>query len=110
MKTLSQKEWVAVVVAVFVIGFFFIFGEGLVSYFNNNKITVHYVGRFVDGTIFDSSVARKEPLQFVLGSGAVIKGWDEGILGMRVGGKRTLTIPPELGYGMRDYGPIAGGF
>jgi len=134
--TLNQKEWVAVFVAMFVVGFFFIFGQGMVSLFTSNskltmaevpkittqdiiygtgetampgsRITVNYVGKFEDGAIFDSSLSRNEPFQFVLGAGQVIKGWDEGIVGMRVGGKRTLTIPPSLGYGATNYGPIPG--
>ena len=71
-----------------------------------DRVVVNYVGHFVDGTVFDSSVARNEPFQFVLGSGQVIKGWDIGIAGMKVGGQRLLSIPPELGYGSTDYGPI----
>ena len=62
-------------------------------------VVVHYVGRLADGTQFDSSRARRDPLDFSLGAGDVIKGWDEGVPGMRVGGKRRLTIPPELAYG-----------
>ena len=62
-------------------------------------VLVHYVGRLADGTQFDSSRARRDPLDFALGAGDMIKGWDEGIPGMRVGGKRRLTIPPELAYG-----------
>ncbi len=134
---LQQKEWIAVSVAMFVVGFFFIFGQTLITAFRNtrtntivaktpditiedtligggdvatpgSRLTVNYVGRLADGTVFDSSLERNEPFQFVLGAGQVIKGWDEGIVGMRVGGKRTLTIPPELGYGPNDYGPIPG--
>ncbi|MCX6702164.1 MAG: FKBP-type peptidyl-prolyl cis-trans isomerase [Candidatus Zambryskibacteria bacterium] len=73
-----------------------------------NRVIVNYTGRFVDGKVFDSSIARNEPFQFVLGVGQVIKGWDEGIVGMRVGGKRILSVPSELGYGPNDYGPIPG--
>jgi len=62
-------------------------------------VVVHYVGRLADGTRFDSSRARRDPLDFALGAGDVIKGWDEGVPGMRVGGTRRLTIPPELAYG-----------
>jgi FKBP-type peptidyl-prolyl cis-trans isomerase len=74
-----------------------------------DRIVVHYTGRLVDGTVFDSSLSRNEPFQFVLGAGQVIQGWEQGIVGMKVGGKRILSIPPELGYGMQDYGPIPGG-
>lgn len=138
MKTLDTREWIAVIVAVFVVGFFFIFGQGLISLFTTNKtqramvqapqvsmedtvlgtgaiaatgnrVVVHYTGKFIDGKVFDSSVERGEPFQFVLGAGQVIKGWDEGIVGMRVGGKRILSVPPEFGYGTNDYGPIPGG-
>ena len=62
-------------------------------------VIVHYVGRLADGKQFDSSRARRDPLDFALGAGDVIRGWDEGLPGMRVGGKRRLTIPPELAYG-----------
>ncbi len=137
MKTLSTHEWIAVIISISVVGFFFIFGQSVISLFTNNssqtsmynqgllsqdtlvgggdlaqkgdRVTVHYTGKFVDGAVFDSSVSRGEPFQFVLGGGQVIKGWDEGIVGMRVGGKRTLSVPPELGYGANDYGPILGG-
>jgi len=133
MKKLSRNEWVAVTVAVFVVGFFFIFGASLLSVFSKNKVAlqqtaqidkqdvaigtgatavlgsrvvVHYVGSFPDGTVFDSSLERNEPFPFVLGDERLIKGWNIGIEGMKEGGRRVLTIPPELGYGAQQNGPI----
>ncbi len=64
-------------------------------------VSVHYEGKLLDGTVFDSSFKRGKPIDFKLGVGQVIQGWDEGIALMKVGGKATLTIPPELGYGAR---------
>lgn len=69
-------------------------------------VTVHYTGTLTDGTKFDSSVDRKQPFSFKLGVGQVIRGWDEGFAGMKIGGKRKLTIPPEMGYGSRGAGGV----
>lgn len=69
-------------------------------------VVVHYTGWLTDGKKFDSSVDRRDPFSFNLGAGRVIKGWDEGVQGMKVGGKRKLTIPPDLGYGARGAGGV----
>ncbi len=69
-------------------------------------IQCHYEGFLEDGTKFDSSLDRGQPLQFVIGAGRVIKGWDVGLMGMKVGGKRTLFIPSHMAYGDRQVGPI----
>jgi FKBP-type peptidyl-prolyl cis-trans isomerase len=66
-------------------------------------VSVHYTGKLTDGTKFDSSLDRGDPFSFRLGAGQVIKGWDQGVAGMKVGGKRMLTVPPELGYGERGF-------
>jgi len=77
---------------------------------NGNQLTMHYTGTLQsDGTKFDSSVDRNEPFKFQLGVGQVIKGWDEGIVGMCVGEKRKLTVPPELGYGDQGAGDVIPG-
>ena len=69
-------------------------------------VVVHYSGKLDDGSVFDSSVQRNRPFEFTIGVGQVIKGWDEGVASMKVGGKRQLVIPPELGYGSRGAGGV----
>ena len=80
-------------------------GDGAVAE-AGKLVTVHYVGKLEDGTQFDASKDRGQPFEFLLGGGQVIQGWDEGIVGMAVGGKRTLVIPPELGYGSQGAGGV----
>ena len=86
-----------------------VIGEGAVAK-SGQDVTVHYTGwLFKDGqkgTKIDSSVDRAEPFQFELDAGMVIGGWDEGVQGMKIGGSRTLVIPPELGYGARGAGGV----
>lgn len=71
-----------------------------------STVVVHYSGFLTDGSKFDSSLDRNDPFSFKLGAGMVIKGWDEGFSGMKVGGKRKLTIPPEMGYGSAGAGGV----
>ena len=73
---------------------------------NSDIVSVNYIGTLLDGTKFDSSYDRGQPFSFTLGQGQVIAGWDQGVLGMKVGGKRKLTIPPSLAYGERGMGTI----
>lgn len=80
-------------------------GEGEVAK-KGDTVEVHYTGWLTDGKKFDSSVDRGRPFSFPLGAGKVIKGWDEGVAGMKVGGKRKLMIPAELGYGARGAGEV----
>ncbi len=70
------------------------------------QVLVHYTGWLTSGAKFDSSKDRNDPFDFRLGAGQVIRGWDQGVAGMKVGGKRKLTIPPELGYGSRGAGGV----
>lgn len=79
-------------------------GDGAVAE-SGQTVSVHYTGWLTDGSKFDSSLDRNDPFEFPLGRGYVIPGWDQGVAGMKIGGKRKLTIPPHLGYG--EYG--AGG-
>ncbi|MDQ3099661.1 MAG: FKBP-type peptidyl-prolyl cis-trans isomerase [bacterium] len=73
---------------------------------SGKAVSVHYTGTLTNGTKFDSSKDRNEPFNFTLGAGQVIQGWDEGVVGMKVGGTRKLTIPAAMGYGSRDMGVI----
>jgi FKBP-type peptidyl-prolyl cis-trans isomerase len=75
-------------------------GTGAVAQ-HGQHVKVHYTGWLANGQKFDSSLDRREPFEFLLGAGQVIKGWDEGVAGMKVGGKRKLMIPPAMGYGAR---------
>jgi FKBP-type peptidyl-prolyl cis-trans isomerase len=72
----------------------------------NDTVTIHYVGRFTNGQVFDNSYDRGQPITFRLGAGQVIPGVDQGVVGMRVGGKRRLTVPPNLAYGSQGQGSI----
>jgi len=80
-------------------------GTGAVAQ-QGKTLTVHYTGTLQNGFKFDSSVDKGKPYQFRIGANTVIKGWDEGLLGMKVGGKRKLIVPPSLGYGARAHGDI----
>jgi FKBP-type peptidyl-prolyl cis-trans isomerase FkpA len=80
-------------------------GDGDVAAAGQN-VSVHYTGWLTDGSKFDSSVDRNMPFEFPLGAGHVIRGWDEGVQGMKIGGKRKLTIPPQLGYGAAGAGGV----
>jgi FKBP-type peptidyl-prolyl cis-trans isomerase FkpA len=73
---------------------------------DGSQVTVHYTGTLTNGTTFDSSVSRNEPFVFELGKGHVIKGWEQGVKGMKVGGKRKLVIPPALAYGEQGAGSV----
>jgi len=80
-------------------------GDGQVAK-DGDKVEIHYTGSFPDGKKFDSSVDRGKPFTFVIGYGQVIKGWDEGVATMKIGGKRKLIIPSTLGYGARGAGAV----
>lgn len=137
MSSHKLQVGIAVAVAIMVVAYFFIFGNPLniqqiipssMDQTNGatqlivqdeavgsgavakagDTISVNYTGKLQDGTVFDTSVGRA-PFAFTLGTGAVIPGWDQGLQGMKVGGKRVLIVPASLGYGAQGYGPIPGG-
>ena len=137
MSQRTMQVSVAVAAAIIIVGYFFIFNnpfnvQQIVPTNNNSQadatqliiqdevvgtgdvarvgdtLTVNYTGKLQDGTVFDTSVG-KAPISFVLGAGAVISGWDTGLVGMKVGGKRVLIVPASMGYGAQGYGPIPGG-
>ena len=141
MQKMNKKTWIAVTVAISVVGFF-MFGGDIIGFFqgkdttqvastenatnfmpqsvvvqdvvtgtgdevvNGALLSVHYVGMLSDGKVFDSSLARRQPFEFIYGGGQVISGLEQGMAGMKVGGKRRIVIPPSLGYGDKDAGPI----
>ena len=135
MKNLNKNQWIAVSLSLAFLSYL-LFAEPIISFFSppaenldtqapqtgfvvkemvvgggslvkpGDTLTVHYVGALEDGKIFDSSLDRNTPFIFTRGVGQVIRGWDEGLSGMRVGGKRLLTIPPEYGYGEQGVGTI----
>ena len=135
MKTLNKNQWIAVFAGLALLGYL-LFTAPIMNLFNppaenlstespqtgfvaeelvvgsgslaepGDVLTVHYVGTLVDGKVFDSSLDRNAPFNFTLGVGQVIRGWDEGISGMRVGGKRRLIIAPDYAYGQQGVGPI----
>ncbi len=136
MQKLNVNQWIAVAAGVLVVAFFLfggtimnlfnpvteqavntdasqtgvktvdvVQGQGAIAAVGDT-VTVNYVGTLSSGKVFDSSIDRKQPFTFQLGVGQVIRGWDEGVVGMRVGGKRTLTIAPDFGYGGQAVGPI----
>lgn len=76
---------------------------------DGDTVSVNYIGTLQNGVEFDNSYKRGQPFSFTVGQGMVIKGWDEGLVGMKVGGKRTLIIPSDKAYGSNGYGPIPGG-
>ncbi|MEB2334158.1 MAG: FKBP-type peptidyl-prolyl cis-trans isomerase [Anaerolineaceae bacterium] len=94
MKTTSGLEYVEIEIGA---------GAQAVA---GKTVSVHYTGKLQDGKTFDSSISRGQPIEFTLGKGMVIKGWDEGIALMKVGGKAQLIIPPHLGYGERGAGGV----
>lgn len=128
---MKRDQWIAVAVGVCLVAFF-LYGNTIMGFFkpapqmknvtgvavedlvvgqgetvqSGDTISVHYVGTLTNGQVFDSSRDRNEPFTFTIGQGGVIKGWDEGLIGMKVGGTRRLTISPEYGYGDRGIGPI----
>lgn len=81
-------------------------GDGNIEVAEGDTLTVHYIGRTQGGVQFDSSYLRGEPFVFTVGEGRVIQGWEEGLIGMRVGGQRILVIPPSMGYGNVQVGPL----
>lgn len=83
-----------------------VIGDGLTCQGRGDTVKVHYTGWLEDGSKFDSSVDRNEPFSFPVDVGYVIKGWDEGIQGMKIGGKRKLTVPSSLGYGSHGAGDV----
>ena len=124
MKKLSKHQWIAVAAGLAVVAFF-LYGGIVMSLFipsqppvamsstdtaqvsaPGDTITVNYVGTFENGKVFDSSIDRGQPFTFVLGQGRVIPGWDKGLVGMKVGEKRHLIVPPADAYGPQGYGPI----
>ena len=136
MKNLNKNQWIAVVVSLVFLTYLLFIGPimNLLNPSSTNEldtqapqtgvvtqeivigdgslavagdtITVHYVGTLLDGKVFDSSLDRNTPFSFILGVGQVIRGWDEGFSGMRVGGKRLLIVAPDYGYGDQGVGAI----